>query len=35
MQVPPAPRDHITMIIAVNIEHTITKAPTIFQVSSS
>jgi len=27
--------DHITMINAVNIEHTIMKTPTIFQVSSS
>jgi hypothetical protein len=27
--------DHITMVNAVNIEHTIMKTPTIFQVSSS
>jgi len=27
--------DHITMIKAANIEHTIMKAPTIFQVPSS
>ena len=31
----PRRRDHIIMINAVNIEHTIMMTPTIFQVSSS
>jgi hypothetical protein len=31
----PSMNDHITMIIAAKIEHTIMNAPTIFQVPSS